>query len=180
MLFREKRQIMLFAAAGVMVGGFVFFRYLPLRNRIKIVQQTKASERRGASEDQSRSLLLPVLEDQVSKLRESIGDYDAKMPGERNLGVFLSSITELMNEHDLEEQVVSPSGEIKSDGLNCIPVDIECKGNLAEVFGFFKRLQRMERLIRIEEVKLMNDSDFSGEVRLEMRAVIYYQVRPTE
>ena len=180
MVFREKRQIMLFAVAGVMVGGFVLFRYLPLRKRIKVVNQTKASERRDAGEDQARSRLLPVLEEQVSNLRESIGDYDAKMPGERNLGVFLSSITELMNEYNLAEQVVTPGGEVQSDELNCIPVDIQCKGNLTEMFEFFKRLQRLDRLIRIEEVRLTNDTDFIGEVRLDTRAVIYYQVRLTE
>ena len=171
---------MLFAAAGVMVGGFVLFRYLPLRNRIEVVNQTKASERRDASEDQARSRLLPVLEEQAGKLTESIGDYDAKIPRQRNLGVFLSSITELMNEHNLGEQMVTPGLEAKSAELNCIPVDIQCKGSITAMFEFFKGLQRLDRLVRIEQVKLTNDSDFSGGVKLETRAVIYYRTALSE
>jgi len=180
MLFREKRQIMLFGAAVLMVSGFVLFRYLPLRKRMKIVNQTKATERGSANEDQSRSELLPVLEEQASKIAESIGDYEARIPEQRELGVFLRKIADLMNAHNLQEQVVTPGGEVKSRELNCIPVEIQCKGNLTEMFEFFKGLQGLDRLVRIEQVKLSNDADFSGEVRLETRAVIYYRTAATE
>jgi len=175
MQFREKRQIMLFIAAVLMVSGFVLFRYLPLHKRMKIVKQTKAAERANANEAQTRRGLLPVLEEQVSKLAESVGDYEAKIPQRRELGVFLRRITDLMNEYNLQEQVVTPRGEISSSELNCIPIDIKCKGNLTEMFEFFKGLQSLDRLVRIERIKLSNDTDFSGEVRLETRAIVYYQ-----
>ena len=171
---------MLFGAAVLMVSGFVLFRYLPLHKRMKIVKQTRAAERGSANEGQSRSGLLPVLEEQASKLAESIGDYEAKIPQRRELGVFLHRITDLMNEHDLQEQVVTPGGEVESRELNCIPVDIQCTGNLTEMFEFFKGLQRLDRLVRIEQAKLSNEADFSGEVRLKTRAVIYYQTAATE
>ena len=45
----------------------------------------------------------------------------------------------------------------------------------SEIFEFFKGLQSLERLVRIEEVKLMNDAGFSGEVTLDTRAVIYFR-----
>jgi Tfp pilus assembly protein PilO len=45
---------------------------------------------------------------------------------------------------------------------------------LADLFEFFKRLQALDRLIRIEQVKLTNDPDFSGQVTMETRVVIYY------
>ncbi|HLB73172.1 MAG TPA: type 4a pilus biogenesis protein PilO [Sedimentisphaerales bacterium] len=175
MLFRERRQIVLFGAAVLMVGGFVLFRYLPLRERMATVKLTKAAERKAVNEEATQDRLLPVLEEQARDLSESIGDYEAKIPLERELGAFLGRITDLMNEHNLKEQVVTPGGEVKSGELNCIPVDIQCRGNLAEMFEFFKGLQSLERLVRIEQIKLSNDADFSGEVRLETRAVIYYQ-----
>ena len=158
-----------------MVGGFVLFRYLPLRERMATVKLTKAAERKAVNEEATQDRLLPVLEEQARDLSESIGDYEAKIPLERELGAFLGRITDLMNEHNLKEQVVTPGGEVKSGELNCIPVDIQCRGNLAEMFEFFKGLQSLERLVRIEQIKLSNDADFSGEVRLETRAVIYYQ-----
>lgn len=175
MILQEKRQIMLLGAFIVMVGGFVMFRYLPLRERIRIVNRTKAAQRRDVNMRQSQSRQVPVLVEQERKLAESIGDYEARIPQERELGVFLGKITDLMNEHNLAEQVVTPNGQIESKELNCIPVDIQCKGNLSEIFQFFNGLQSFERLVRIEEVRLMNDADFSGDVTLDTRAVIYFR-----
>jgi len=142
---------------------------------MRVVSQTEAAERVSAKEGQTRRDSLPVLEDQAYKLAESIGDYEAKIPQQRELGVFLRKIVDLMNAHNLQEQVVTPGGEVKSSELNCIPVDIKCKGSVVEMFEFFKGLQNLDRLVRIEQVKLRNDADFSGEVRLETRAIIYYR-----
>ena len=166
---------MLSGAFIVMVGGFILFRYLPLCERIKIVKQTKAAERRDVNTRQFQSRQVPVLEDQAERLAESIGDYEARIPQGRELGVFLGRITNLMSEHNLAEQVVTPDGQINSKELHCIPVEIQCKGNLSEIFRFFKGLQSLERLVRIEEVKLINDINFSGEVTMDTRAIIYFR-----
>ena len=80
-----------------------------------------------------------------------------------------------MEEHHLTEEVVTPGGQIASEELYCIPVEIQCKGSLSDIFGFFKGLQSLERQVRIEQVKLINDTNFSGEVTLDTRSVIYFR-----
>jgi len=157
-----------------MVGGFVLVRYLPLRKRAKGVKLTKAAKMLAVSKGRAQSEQLPVLEEQLVRLGQSIGEYEARIPRQRELGVFLRRIADLMNEHNLREQVVEPGGQIKSEELTCIPVNMKCKGRLGEVFEFYKRLQALDRLVRIEQVKLTNDTNFSGEVTMETRAVIYY------
>lgn len=174
MLFRERKQIVICFVAAAMAAGFVLLRYLPLRKRLAVVQQAKAQELLSVSKGQTQTRQLPVLEEQLRKLAESIGNYEARIPGERELGAFLGRIADLMNEHNLKEQVITPGGQIRGKDLICIPVDMQCRGNLAELFEFFKRLQALDRLIRIEQVKLTNDPDFSGQVTMETRLVIYY------
>ena len=71
--------------------------------------------------------------------------------------------------------MIEPRKEIKAEKLNCIPVNMRCKGRLTQIFEFYRRLQTMDRLIRIEQVKLFNDSDFGGEVGMEAMAFIYYR-----
>lgn len=165
---------MICAAAVLLVGGFVLFRYIPLRNKIKTVNQTKAAKMRDRSEGLAQGELLPVLEEKLEKLKQSIGNYEARIPQERNLGVFLGTIADLMNQHNLKDHVVKPGDRIEAEELNCIPVNIQCKGKFADVFEFYKQLQAMDRLVRIEQIKLTNGTDFSGEVTMETKAVIYY------
>jgi len=175
MLFRERQQITICVAAAAIIGGFVLFRYLPLRQEIKAVEQTRAAQTLAISKGTADSGQLPLLEEQLVKLRTRLENYQANIPQERAVGVFLGKIADLMKEHKLTEQKITPDEEIESDRFRCMPVSMECKGQLTQIFKFYRRLQGLDRLVRIERVKLRNGSDFSGEVSMETKAVIYYR-----
>lgn len=177
MLFRKRQQLMIFVAAGVIIGGFGLFRYLPLRRRIKALRQTKAAQALTIAKGTADGKQLPLLKEQLLELQRELENYEANIPGRSDIGVFLQKIAGLMNEHNLRGQVIEPRKEIKAEKLNCIPVNMKCKGRLTQIFKFYRQLQGMDRLIRIEQVKLFNDSDFSGEVGMEAKAVIYYRAQ---
>lgn len=69
---------------------------------------------------------------------------------------------------------MTPEVEIKADNLSCIPINMQCKGTLIQIFQFYKRLQSIDRLVRIEQVKLVNDVGLTGQVSMETRALIFY------
>jgi Tfp pilus assembly protein PilO len=176
-LFRDKKQIAICAAAGTMVIAFVLFRYLPLRQRIKAAERIKAAQRLAISKASMEKAQMPMLRKQLLALQQTVGNYQASIPDETNLGVFLQQIADLMSKHNLKEQVIAPCKEIAVEGLNCIPVDMQCKGRLAQIFEFYKGIQELERLIRIEKVNLTNDADFSGQVSMRAKVVIYYRLK---
>ncbi len=89
--------------------------------------------------------------------------------------MFLHRIADLMRENGLEDQFVEPGKEIKTESVNCIPVNMRCKGELSELFRFFESLQNLDRLVRIEEVRLLNDRDFAGQISMQTKAVVYYR-----
>ncbi len=176
-LFRERQQTVICIVAGAMVGGFVLFRYLPLQKRIKAVEQRRAEQAIVIAKASAESEQLPALEERLLKLRSTVGNYGRQVPESRNLGGFLHGIADLMNKHNLREQLVQPGKEIEADELNCIPVSMQCRGRLKRIFEFYKSLQGLDRLIRIEHVKLDNDGDFGGEVSIQTQAVIYYSLK---
>jgi Tfp pilus assembly protein PilO len=175
MFFRERQQITIFVTAAAIIGGFVLFRYLPLQKRMNAVKDAKAAQMFAITKGEAEGKQLPVLKEQKLLLQQVTRNYDTSIPSQRALGEFLQKIADLMNEHDLRGQVVTPGEEIRAGELNCIPLDIQCKGRLAKTFEFYKRLQSLNRLVRIEQVKLENDSDFSGEVTMRTKAVVYYR-----
>ena len=175
MFFRERQQIVICVVAGVMAGGFVLFRYLPLRKSVKAVEQARTAQTLVITKASRQSAELPALKKQVVKLQEAVGNYEANIPSQKALGVFLHRIANLMNEQNLKEPQIRPGKEIEADELNCITVEMQCKGELEQIFEFYKLLQGLDRLVRIEQVKLVNGSDFNGEVSMQTKAVIYYR-----
>ncbi len=178
MLFRERKQMVIFVAAGAAAVAFMLFRYLPLRQRLKVVEQAKAAQALVISRASMEKEQMPVLIERLLTLQQVVGNYQARIPAETDLGVFLQQIADLMSRHNLREQVIVPHKEIAVKELKCIPVDMQCKGKLAQVFEFYKRMQKLDRLVRIESVKLLNDKDFSGEVSMQSKVVIYYRSQP--
>jgi Tfp pilus assembly protein PilO len=177
MLFRERQQLTICIIAGVIVGGFVLFRYLPLRSKMKAIRQIKSSQAltiaKGAADNKQRLML----NEQLLELRHELENYEEKIPKQSDIGVFLHKIADLMNKHNLSDQMIEPHKEIKAEKLNCIPVKMQCKGKLAQIFEFYRQLQGLDRLVRIEQVKLSNDSDFNGQVGMESMAIIYYRAK---
>lgn len=175
MPFKERQQIAICAAAAIMIVAFALLRYLPLQKRAKAVTEERTAQMLAIMKASSAGRKLSPLKEELLQLQRSVKNYERLVPSERALGEFLQEIAGLMNEHNLREQLVQPGEEIEAGELNCIPVNMQCKGTLAQLFEFYKSLQKLDRLARIEEVKLINDSNFNGEVSMQTRAVIYYR-----
>lgn len=175
MLIQKRQQIVICVLAGAIVGGFLLFRYLPLRKKARVVEQMKTAQTFAIVKESAESKQLPILEEQLLKLRAKVANYEVSIPVQRDLGAFLHRVADLMNEHNLKEQVVAPGKEMEADELKCIPIDMQCKGRLAQVFEFYKHLQGLDRLVRIEKIELVNDGDFSGEVSMQTKMVVYYR-----
>ena len=54
---------------------------------------------------------------------------------------------------------------------------MQCKGRLTQIFNFYECLQALDRLVRIEQVKLSNDAGYNGQVSMETKAIIYYRTK---
>ena len=177
MFFRERQQLTICVVAGVIVCVFVLLWYLPLCKRMKAVNQAKTAQTLAIAKGAADSRQLPLLKEQLLKLQNKLGNYQANIPEKNTFGGFLGSVTDLMNENNLKEQEVTPGEEVKADQFNCIPVSIRCKGELAQIFMLYRQFETLDRLIRIEQVKLSNDGGYKGQVSMETKAIIYYRAK---
>lgn len=182
MLFRGKQQIVICVVAVMLAVDFILFGCRPLWRTKRAIRQTKAALTLAITKGTVGSGRLPTVKQRLDKLQNLLADYEANVPGQRGLGCFLQQIADLMSKNNLSDQVVAPGKEIQADELNCIPLDMQCKGNLAQIFEFHKGLQALDRLVRIEQVRLENDNDFGGEVSMSTKAAIYYrsEIQPEE
>ena len=174
-MFRDKKQIIIFIIAIVIIGGFILLRYLPLQKKMKSVKKAKTEQMLTIAKGVSDSKQLSLFVEQLQKLRNKLENYEQNIPKQRDHGLFMQQIFELMKQNNLKEQVIVPLQEIEAEGLICIPINMECKGKLAQIFNFYKRLQEQDRLIRIKQIKFENSNTFNGEISMEAEIVIFYR-----
>lgn len=173
-MFINKKQIVLISIIIAMIAGFFFLQYLPTMARIKESKELEMQRQAQQAKVDSDLHKLPDLMKKMESFKADIGDFDKRIPLERDYGVFLQDVTMLMQKYALEDQVVMPSDEKKYAELNCIPVTVECTGKLEQVFNFFKDVETSQRLFRIEQIRFEN-KEYNGSVKVYAKGSIFYR-----
>ena len=133
-LIQERQQVLIFCLASLLAVSFLMLRFFPLRKRIDAVERDKAGQKAIISKSEAQSQRLEQLEEQLMELAKSVEKYGENIPSHKGFGEFLQQMTEMMNGHNLQGQLIQPRKQIESDNLNCIPVKIQCVGRLNQIF----------------------------------------------
>ena len=172
-LRRQQRWVYIIAA--LFVCDFVACGYLPTRQRLTALERAGAEQRRIIAMAAAQSAELPGLEQRLRDMKKAVEGFDLRVPADRALGTFLQQMAGIMTDCRLAEQVVLPGKEVKTNDLNCVPIHIACKGTLADFFRFFTKLQSLDRLVRIEKMAMDNDTDLTGQISMQVEAVVFEQ-----
>jgi Tfp pilus assembly protein PilO len=171
----RKQQMWVYLIAALFVCDFVAYGYLPSRQRLTSLERVWGQQRKTIAMAAAQSAELPGLERRLRDMNEAVAGFDVRVPAGRALGTFLQQIAGIMTDCRLVEQVVLPGKEVKTGDLNCVPIHVACRGTLADIFRFFTQLQSLDRLVRVEKVALENDTDLTGQISVQVEAVIFEQ-----
>jgi len=171
----RKQQMWVYIIAALFVCDFVACGYLPSRQRLSSLERVWTQQRKTIAMAAAQSAELPGLERRLRDMKKAVEGFDLRVPADRALGTFLQQIAGIMTDCRLAEQVVLPGKELKSNDLNCVPIHVACKGTLSDMFRFFTKLQSLDRLVRVEKVAMENDSDLTGQISVQVEAIIFEQ-----
>ena len=161
--------------AAVIIAGFTVGRFYPLAMRMAKIRRTRGEQVAAVAQLRQYTMGIPALRRQADDLRAKLVDYDSKIPGDRQFADLWHRMAEAMSMHNLQDRIVQPGVETTSPLVGCIPITIQCSGTLEQTFEFLKSLADFDRLIRIEELQLQNDTEYSGLIKLNAAAKVYYQ-----
>ena len=172
----RKQQMWLYAITGLFVCDFVLCGYLPSHQRLRALQHAQAQRRQVIEMAAAQSRELSGLERRLRDMENRIEGFDRRVPVGRTPYTFLQQIAGIMKDCNLVEQVVLPGTEWQTEDLNCTPIHVACNGTLTSLFRFFTKVQALDRLVRIEKVALENDTDLTGQLSVQVEAVIFEQL----
>jgi Tfp pilus assembly protein PilO len=172
---KNKTQLSIYVVGAMLLADFVLFGYWPAQQRLKALQHARARQQSGVLlADVHRPQVAP-LDGQRARCEQALAAYRDRIPSHRELGSFLQQLSDVMMQHQLQDQVIIPGGEVSSGGLVMVPVTVRCKGSLANLHGFYRQVESIGRLMRVEKVQFTNDPDLGGAVRMEAQMVIFYR-----
>jgi len=143
---------------AAMICGAVFFVYRSQNHRLDEfrVQITAAQ---ADVENQAKTIaIFPELAKQIKSMRARYRDFDRRLPGRQELGGFLKEISGHLGDDHFSDQLIEPGNPTQEDMFHTLPIIMRFRGSYLTSVDFFKRIEQMERLTRIQKLKIsMND-----------------------
>jgi Tfp pilus assembly protein PilO len=170
----DKQQIIIIIVAVITIGGFGVLRYLPLAGKTRAIKAARVQFQNGDQEVKNQARQIPILNAKMEQIKSKIGDYDRKVPSGREFALLYDEITDVMKKHNLSDQLIQPGSESVGNEMSSIPITIECSGNLKDIFGFFRSIESLNRLIRIESLDMKSKID-QDVIEVKAGAVVFYR-----
>ncbi len=171
----RKQQLWVLGIGALFVADFALCGYWPSHSRLQALRERRANYEQTIAIGRAKGAQLQTIRQRLSAAEETVSHYDAYVPAENSLAIFVREASELMTQHQLTDQVVMAGKESQAGELVCVPVHITGAGELKNVFGFFQGLRKLERLVRIDRATLKNDAGFSGRIMMDAEVIIYYR-----
>ena len=163
---------------AAMIIGAVIFIY---RGQGKKLDDLKAKITAGkaALKTQGQTVaVVPELIKQVGAMRARYKNFDRRLPVRQELGGFLRDISGYLSDKQFSDQLIEPGSPMREELFHTLPIIMRFRGSYLTSVDFFKRIDELERLTRIQKLKIMRkpvkDGEDDEKLDIELQLNIYF------
>ena len=126
--------------------------------------------------DVEKAAVVPRLVRQVEAMRRRYDDrWEKKLPKQKDLHDFIKKISSFRDTEGLNGQIIEPGNPRRQELFHTLPVTLRFEGSFMSLAGFLDRLDKMERLSRVQRLDIVaNTNQSPANLAVDMRLNIYY------
>lgn len=171
-LSKIQRGLIVAAVFALLIGGFVFFSYMPKFQELKATNQKYERVMRELNTAKRKAAELDGLKKEWGRKQEEFKLVMDALPDKQEIPSLLADISKAGRNAGLDFQQFSPKNEISKNFYAEIPVSIKVDGSFFSVFSFFKQVSEMARIVNLRDIKMKN-SDKKNFISVKCTAVTY-------
>lgn len=157
---------------ALLMGGFVYFSYLPKYGHIGELEKKKTKLARQLRNAQIQAKAHQKFAQQLKTTEVQFEIARQALPDKKEIPSLLSSISASGQSAGLEFLLFRPSDEIQRDFFAEIPVEIRVLGGYHNVATFFDRVAHLSRIVNIRNI-VMSATKNSRRIETACTAVTY-------
>jgi Tfp pilus assembly protein PilO len=170
----DRNQLLTAGLAVALLGCFVGLVYLPNSRAAQAAARTLQERQAELAERMTQVRQLPELVDRVARMEPEYAANLARIPSEPRVAEFLRQVADTLVAENIAKREVVPQGERAAQGFMEMPVDIRFEAPFAAVYRVLARLEALERVSRVESLRLSSVPDGKGIVHVEMKIVVFH------
>ncbi len=161
----------------VLVGGFVYFIYIPKNTEIERLTAAISDLDLKIRKNEAKVRRLDALRQENKRLQRQLAKQMEQLPPEAEVPALLKQISELGARIGLDFKLWKPATQRPSPtGLYSeVPVDVEVAGGYHSVAMFFDRISKLRRIVNVVDIQMGGAKEQRDQViiRTTFRAVAF-------
>nr|WP_320050605.1 type 4a pilus biogenesis protein PilO [uncultured Desulfuromonas sp.] len=163
-----QRVLLLFVLLGVIVGGYVYFLYLPAKE--ELAKQQKSNQKVLVELQEKRRIAnnLPRFKAEYEKMKKQLDLALNELPNESEIPSLLTSVAGLARDNGLEVLEFKPGKENPKGFYAEVPVALKLRGNYHEMALFCEAVSNLARIVNINNLNLSKPALVDGVTMLSV------------
>jgi type IV pilus assembly protein PilO len=157
------------AIALFVLGGYVYFSYMPAKQQLAGIRGQQQNLQRKLREVQAVAENIESYEATLDELQAKLSVAVRQLPNSKELPVLLTDISSLGKNAGLDFKAFRPTPENHKDFYAEVPIEIEFTGNFHDVVRFFDEISRLPRIVNIGELNMQIDREDSVTTTLHVK-----------
>lgn len=169
------RELLFLVVMLALLGSAWIFVFKKADERIEALNADTLSKNQKLQELRSASARIADMNRKTVELQEQIKDFESKLPRHKDVEQIVEKVTQQARVERLEVVKMQSLQSEKSAGYNEQQVKLIIKGNFMSFYKFLIEIERMERITRVNQMKLTKISESDGSMMADMTLSIFYQ-----
>ncbi len=169
------RQHLVTLATIAVAVVFTLGVYLPQSRQTKRLRDETLQLKSELASQQTKLAGAAQLYDAVQRSAARQAGFDRAIPPQDELGDFLENIDQIARQSGLGEMNVVPSDVVEGANLNCHPIEMNFRGDLAGIYGFLRQIESLPRIVRVQRLELGSMEGAGAELAASLTVHVYYR-----
>lgn len=155
-LTNTQKFVSLALVVVILVGGFVWFIFIPKNNEIARLEEEVSGLNNAINIHRIKVRKLALLREENRGLQLKLTGLKEQLPPEAEVEVLLKQISELGGKTGLDFKLWRPAAKVKDpSGLYMrIPVNVEVAGGYHSLAIFFDQISKLSRIVNVSNIQM--------------------------
>jgi len=169
------REIIFFKLMIALLLASYFFGFKRMQEK-RLSYETEIATKQQRLADLARaSRDIDDMTQRLKKLEQAINIFEKKLPAEQEVDSILNHVTTLVERHKLYSKSFKPNPKmVIGPNFRERQIELTLNGNFFGYYAFLRDIERLERIIKITDMKLTRIDEQDGQMQAVMKMSIFF------
>jgi type IV pilus assembly protein PilO len=169
------RTLFLFVLLLALPAASYQWLFKPLDQKVALAKADIAERRQKLQDVAKKMSDAKELASEVEELKKALDFCESKLPAEKDYNQVFDEVSKLAVKHGLTSKSVRLLKVVQGTDYSEQPIKMVLTGSFQKGFyPFLAQVERLQRLTRIDELKIQADDKIPGQATVEMVLTIYF------